>query len=118
MAGEPTITLIGRLGADPTINFTQTGRGVTSFSVAVTSKLKTDDGWIDKDTLWFRVSLWHNAEAAVDELRKGDLVCISGKLTESKYMKDGVERTSLQIDTDHVGVVPTKKTHGDTEAPF
>jgi single-strand DNA-binding protein len=118
MAGEPTITLVGRLGNDPEIHFTQTGRAVANFSVAVTPKTKDGDTWIDKDTLWFRVSLWRNAEAAVNELEKGDLVTISGKFANNTYTtKDGDTKTSLEIDADNVGLIFTEKKTKD-EIPW
>lgn len=116
MANEPTISLTGRLGNDPQIGFTGSGRAVANFSVAVTPRTKDGDNWIDKDTLWFRVSLWKNAEAAVEELVKGDYVAITGKFSNPSFTtKDGAEKTALEIDADFVGIIPTKKTHGQPE---
>lgn len=116
MANEPTISLTGRIGNDPQIGFTASGRSVANFSVAVTPRTKDGDTWIDKDTLWFRVSLWKNAEAAVEEIVKGDLVTITGKFANPTFTtKDGDTKTSLEIDADFVGVIPTQKTHGKTE---
>lgn len=105
---EPTITFQGRIGNDPQINFTQSGRAVANFSVAVTPRTKDGDKWVDKDTLWFRVSLWRNAEAAIDELEKGDLVTVSGKFANNSYTtKEGELKTSLEVDADHVGLIFT-----------
>jgi len=112
MAGEPTVIFTGRVGADPTISFTQSGRAVANLSVAVTPRTKDNDEWVDKETVWFRVSLWRNAEAAVEELLKGDLVTVTGKLAYVTYKaKDGSEKTALEVDADHIGVIPTTKTH-------
>ena len=115
MAGEPTVTFTGRLGNDPEIHFTQSGRAVANCSVAVTPRTKDGDNWIDKDTLWFRVSLWRNAEPAVNELQKGDLVTVTGKLSHNLYeSKDGGTKSSLEVDADFVGLIPTeKKTNAD-----
>jgi single-strand DNA-binding protein len=110
MAGEPTVTFTGRLGNDPEINFTQTGRAVANLSVAVTPTTKDGDKWIDKDTIWFRVSLWRNAEAAVNEFVKGDLVTVAGKFAYTTYTtKEGATKTALEIDADYVGLIPTEK---------
>jgi len=107
MAGEPTVTFVGRVAVEPTINFTQTGRAVGNFKIAVTPTTKENDVWIDKDTLWFSVSLWRGAEAAIDSIPKGSLVTVSGKLSESHYTsKDGEARTALVIDADNIGVIP------------
>lgn len=118
MAGEPTVTLTGRIGNEPQINFTQTGRAVANISVAVTPSTKDGDKWIDKDTLWFRVALWRNAEAAVEELQKGDLVTVAGKLSQNTYTnKEGETKITLEIDADYVGLIPTTKKQSE-EAPW
>jgi len=122
MAGEPTVTFTGRLGNDPDINYTKTGRAVANLNVAVTPSTKDGDVWVDKDTIWFKVSLWRNAEAAAEEFVKGDLVSVAGKFAQANYTtKDGDTRTSLEVDADYVGLIPTvksgKKTES-TEAPW
>lgn len=110
MAGEPTITVIGRLGNDPDIHFTQTGRAVANFSVACTPVTKDNDEWVEKDTMWYRVSLWKNSEEFIETVSKGSLVVVTGKLGQRTYeTKDGETRTDATIDADVVGVVPTKK---------
>ena len=110
MAGEPTVSFTGRLGNDPEIHFTQTGRAVANLNIAVTPRTKDGENWIDKDTLWFRVALWRNAEAAVEELIKGDLVTVTGKFAHNTYTtKDGDTKTSLEVDADFVGLIPTEK---------
>ena len=119
MAGEPTVTFTGRLGNNPEINFTQTGRAVANMSVAVTPSTKDGDKWVDKDTIWFRVSLWRNAEAAAEEFEKGDLVSVAGKLAQSTFVaKDGETKTSLEVDADYVGLIPTIKKTESTDAPW
>jgi single-strand DNA-binding protein len=122
MAGEPTVTFTGRLGNDPDINYTKTGRAVANLNVAVTPTTKDGDVWVDKETIWFKVSLWRNAEAAADEFVKGDLVSVAGKFAQANYTtKDGENRTALEVDADYVGLIPTvkagKKSEG-TEAPW
>lgn len=119
MAGEPTIQFTGRLGSDPDINFTQSGRAVANMSVAVTPRTKDGDAWVDKDTLWFRVSLWRNAEAAVNEFVKGDLVTVTGKFANNTYTtKEGELKTALEVDADFVGLIPTEKKSAGTDVPW
>jgi single-strand DNA-binding protein len=120
MAGEPTIVAVGRLGNDPDISFTQTGRAVANFSVAVTPRTKDNETWIDKDTLWYRVSLWKNAEEFVDSASKGMLVGFSGKFATHTYeTKAGETKTDLAVDADWVGVIPTRKRDAQSaEVPF
>lgn len=117
MAGEPTVTFTGRLGNDPDINYTKTGRAVANLNVAVTPSTKDGDTWVDKDTIWFKVSLWRNAEAAADEFVKGDLVSVAGKFAHASYTnKDGETKTSLEVDADYVGLIPTTKSGKKAES--
>lgn len=117
MAGEPTITVIGRIGQDPNVNFSKDGKAVANFSVGVTPSARVNDTWQDKDTMWFSVSLWRNAEEFVNTANKGALVMATGRLTLNTYTsKDGEQKTSWQIDADAVGIVPTPQRARETVA--
>ena len=59
MAGVNKVILIGRLGSDPEVRYTQDGSAVASFSIA------TSDEWKDKEsgekkerTEWHRIVAW------------------------------------------------------------
>lgn len=116
MAGEPLITITGRVGKDPVLRFTQAGKGVTSLSVAVTSRVKEGDQWVDGETTWYDVSVWGpRSEAVAESVKKGDLVVVSGLFSMGTYTdKDGVERSKPQVRADAVGVVPQLKQIGTT----
>lgn len=108
MSGEPTVSFVGRAGQDADLRYTNSGRAVANISVAVTPRTKDGDNWVDKDTMWFSVSCWRNAEQIVEQVRKGDLLHITGKFgTRSYESKSGETRTDLTVDADTVGVVPT-----------
>ena len=77
-----SITIIGRLGRDPEMRYLPNGDPVTSFSVA------TDRGWTDKngqkqkETTWFRVSVFgKQAENTNTYLSKGKMVLVEGRLS-------------------------------------
>ena len=72
--------IIGRLGSDPEMRFTQDGTPVSSFSVA-TNKKWTVDGEKHEQVCWFRVSAWRKlAETCNQYLKKGRQVFIEGEL--------------------------------------
>ena len=110
MAGEPTVTVIGRLGADPELRFTNEGKPVSNFSVGCTPSVRVNNEWQNKETLWFRVSLWRNAEDFVETATKGTLVVATGRFSVRTYeTKDGEKRTEMVLDADGVGIMPATK---------
>lgn len=122
MAGEPLITLIGHLGKDPEIKVTKGGASIAQMSVAVTPRRKNGNDWTDGNTTWFRVSLWNReGEAAIEALRKGDKVLVTGRLDVSTYDKEGQTMTMLEVTAGSVGLIPkplpNAKTQ-ETETPW
>jgi single-strand DNA-binding protein len=93
------LIITGNLGKDPELKFTPDSKAVANFSLAVGQRLKVDGVWIDGPTMWLQVKLFGaQAERAVDRLRKGDTVTISGRLAESHWMtKEGGPASSLEI---------------------
>ena len=94
------IIIIGRLGRDPEMRYTQSGTPVTSFSVATDRRWTDQSGQQQERTVWFRISAWRRlAETCNQYLSKGRLVMIEGELSEPKpYQgRDGEWRASLEI---------------------
>jgi single-strand DNA-binding protein len=91
--------LIGRLGKDPEMRFTPSGRAVTNFSMA------TSDYWMDQNnerqerTEWHRIVAWGKlAETCAKILSKGKLVYIEGRLqTRAWDDRDGNKRYTTEI---------------------
>ena len=94
--------IIGRLGADVTVNHLANGGRVANLSIA------TDEGYIDKNsgerrdrTEWHRVVTFQDGLIAMLEkhARKGRLVCVAGKLQSRKWRKEGedTDRYSTEI---------------------
>ena len=108
MAGEGVITVTGNIGNDVGIAFTQSNKAYAKFSLANTPRIKKDDVWQDGVTTWFNCTIWgRDAEVAVENLRKGARVIVTGRFAGNAYTdKEGKERTSLDISVDNYGVVP------------
>jgi len=98
MAGVNKVIIVGNLGRDPEVRYSQGGMAICKMSVAVTEKVKDGDGWKDA-TEWFRVTLFgKQAENAGQYLQKGRSVYVEGRLKTDKYKdKDGVEKTSVEV---------------------
>ena len=67
MSGEPVITIVGNLTADPEIRFTASGAAVASFTVASTPRVRQGDEWVDGDPLFLRCSAWRQLGENVAE---------------------------------------------------
>ncbi len=92
MAGINKVILVGRLGKDPEIRATQSGKKCASFSMA-TSETWVNNGNKEERTEWHRIVAWERlAELAEKYLKKGTNIYIEGKLQTRKYKdKNGNE---------------------------
>ena len=99
------VTLVGTLGRDPELRFTNGGQAVVSFSIAVTRKWKNHAGEQQEQTSWFDIAAWQSlAENAAASLAKGSRVIVTGRLEQREYeAKDGTKRTAVQVVADAIG---------------
>ena len=73
--------IVGNLGGDPVMKYSQTGIPFTNMSVAVNQTNKDESGNQVKQTMWVRVTVWRaNAENCDKYLKKGSKVLIKGTL--------------------------------------
>jgi single-strand DNA-binding protein len=79
------VMLIGNLGRDPEVKYSQQGTAVAQFSVAITERWKDTAGQSQEHTEWFAVKAFgQKAEAVGENLHKGSRVYLEGrKRTES-----------------------------------
>ena len=119
MAGEAIIRVVGRVGSDPDLKFTNEGKAFAKFSLAVTSTKREGNEWIDQGTEWFRVTVWRGAEAVIEMPEKGALVTVEGKFRTHEWTnKNNEVKTDLVIEAETLGLVPTMKMANRNEAPF
>ena len=87
MAGYQYTIIIGNVGRDPEMRYTQSGVAVADFSVAVSRR------WTDRTsneqrekTTWFRVSAWRGLAETVNQyVHKGMQVMVTGEVDASAY---------------------------------
>jgi single-strand DNA-binding protein len=86
MAGVNKAILIGNLGKDPQLDYTQSGTARCRFSVATTEQYKDRDGQKQEKTEWHNIVLWGRvAEIAGEYLKKGRTVYIEGRIQTRQY---------------------------------
>jgi single-strand DNA-binding protein len=99
MASVNKVILIGNLGRDPEVRYTQGGAAVANFTLA------TNDVWTDKSgarqekTEWHRIVVWgKQAEIAREHLSKGKQVYIEGSLQTRQWDdREGNKRQTTEI---------------------
>ena len=102
MAGSVNkVTLIGNLGRDPEVRFSQNGDKIANISIA------TSETWNDKatgekreKTEWHRVVIFNKFLADITEkyLKKGSKVYIEGALQTRKWTDNsGVEKYTTEV---------------------
>jgi len=102
--GLNKVMIIGRLGRDPEMRYTPSGRPVTTFSVATSRNWTTSDGERRVETEWFNIVAWGNlAEICKQYLTKGQQVYIEGRL-QTRHWDDqeGNKHTSVEINANEM----------------
>jgi single-strand DNA-binding protein len=101
----PTVTVVGRLTADPELRFTPSGSAVVNFTIASNDSYKKDNEWVDKDAVFLRANAWRDlAENVAESLSKGDEVIAVGKLAQRSFEdREGNNRTVIELEVTSVG---------------
>lgn len=113
------VILIGRLGQDPQIRYTDGGAAVCNFSLATVERWKGRDGSRQEKTEWHKVTVWGpQAESVAEHLRKGDRAAVVGQIETKKWTdRDGRERESKEIRADSVEFVQDRRPEETMEKP-
>ncbi len=113
------VEIIGYLGRDPEMRYTEAGHAVTKMNVATSRSWKDAEG-DQKETCWFRVSVWNKqAESCNNYLKKGSLVFIEGRLVPDRATggpkmwkgNDELMHTSFEVMATSVKFLSSKE-HG------
>lgn len=97
--GLNKVLIIGRVGRDPEMRYTPSGRPVTTFSVGTSRTWNTADGEKRTETEWFNVVAWSSlAEICKQYLAKDRLVYIEGRL-QTRHWEDqeGIKHSATEI---------------------
>ncbi|HZY45022.1 MAG TPA: single-stranded DNA-binding protein [Anaerolineae bacterium] len=115
--GLNKVMIIGRLGRDPEMRYTASGKPVTVFSVAVNRTWTTGDGDRHEETEWFNVVAWGNlAEICKQHLHKGQSVYIDGRLqTRSWDDPDGKKHYRTEIVANEMIMLGDRRGEGGEE---
>ena len=98
------LTLVGNLGADPTVGATQKGTAIATMRVAVNqSRTDTTTGERTESTEWFRVRAMGRLVDLAERLTKGTRVLVIGRLDIGHYQSsEGDPRISYDVWADEI----------------
>lgn len=94
------VTIIGNLGADPELRYTQSGTAVCELRIATNRKFKDRHDQLQEETTWFKVTVWgKQGENCEKYLTKGRQVYVEGRIKTDEYedTKNGVTRYTWEV---------------------
>jgi single-strand DNA-binding protein len=111
------VILIGRLTADPVLSYTQSGKAVTKFALAVDRGTKGQDG--QKETDFIDIRVWDKqAENVSTYVKKGHQVAVEGRLQVRSYeAQDGQRRRIWEVVAQRVVFLEPKREGSGPRAP-
>ena len=103
------VILIGRLGGDPELKYTPNGTAQAKINLATSERWKDNDGNNQEKTEWHRIITWRRqAEFAGEWLKKGQLVCVEGKLQTRSWEQDGQKKYMTEVVADNITMLGSK----------
>lgn len=110
------VQLIGFLGTNPEIRYTQEGDAVARTRIA-TSETWKKNGEKQERTEWHQIVFFGKlAEVVGEYLKKGSLAYVEGRLQTRSFDKDGETRYMTEIVADSMKMLPNGKKH-DSGSP-
>lgn len=111
------VILIGHVGRQPEIRYTQNRAPVASFTLATNESWTSQTGEKQERTEWHKIVAWRKlAEICQEYVQKGSLLYVEGKLQTRNYEKDGVKHYITEIVANNIGLLDRKAPGMDTEA--
>jgi single-strand DNA-binding protein len=108
------LSVVGRLGNDPELKFSNGGSAILNASVACDYQRKSRDGEYERHTQWIRVIVFgKRAESLAKVLTKGMRVAASGDFQLNEFTgRDGDKRTSVEVIANDIEPLFDKKQDG------
>ncbi len=112
------VMLVGRLGRDPELRYTQAGTPVANLSLATDESYNDREGNRQSKTEWHRVVVWNRqAETVSNYLGKGRLVLVEGSLQTRKWQdQQGQNRYTTEIKAQRVVFMDSGQGGGERPA--
>ena len=119
MASVNKVILLGNLGRDPEVRFTQGGTPVANFTMATTDRWSDPSGEKKEKTEWHKIVVWgKQAEIAGEYLRKGRPVFVEGSLQTREWTdKEGNKRYTTEVRAQRLQLLGSRDDRGGSGSP-
>jgi len=112
MSDLNVVALTGRLGRDPELTYTPSGKAVLNLDLAVAGS-----GGEGAEVHWVPLVIWaRTAENLASHLTKGSRVAVEGRLQVRKWEKDGQARSKMEVVAERVTFMEPRPREGAVEA--
>lgn len=103
--GVNSVTLVGNLGSDPQLRYTQRNVAVCNISLATAEVYKDHNGQKVEETEWHKVVVWGKKAEVVSQFRaKGDQLYVRGKNKTRKWTdENGQDHYVTEVIVDQDG---------------
>lgn len=107
--------LIGRLGKDPDLRYTPSGKAIATFSLATTERWTGQDGQRQESTTWHNIVAWgKQAETIKEYLFKGREVYLEGRIANRSYEdKEGNKKYISEVVVQNFSFIGSKGSSGN-----
>jgi len=97
--GVNKVIIAGNVGKDADLRYTQSGKAVANFSVAVNETFKNRNGEKEQRVEWFRCVTWQRiAEVVGEYVTRGRPILVEGRLqTRTWTDREEIERTTFEV---------------------
>lgn len=111
MNGINKVILVGTVGKDPEVRYSQAGSANATLSIATNEKWKDKQGQVQERTEWHRLKFFGKlAEIVGEYVKKGQTLYVEGSLRTDKYTdKQGVERYTTDIIVSEMQILGGKR---------
>ena len=96
------VVLVGRLTRDAELRYTNSGSAVANISLAINTRRRRDDQWVDEAHFFDAVVWGKTAESWAQYLTKGKQIGLEGELRQNRWEQDGQRRSKVEIFTRNI----------------
>ena len=112
------IILMGNLGSDPELRYTESGDAVLNIRMATSERKKNGDTW-EEYPEWHSVVIWNKrAEALAKHLSKGSKIVVRGKIQTRMWEdREGQNRYKTEVVAHDIEFCGSKQEKREEQSP-